>query len=263
MPTGQTDDTGWLGLGGKRVAVTGAGSGIGHATARAFAGAGAEVFLLDIDDEAAEAAARGIRDEFGVPASGLRVDVGDQDSVAGAFGRIATAARGLDVLANVAGVMRGGPLEELALADWNTTLRVDLDGVLLPSRAAKRLMASGGALVHVASVAASEPVPSGGAYSPAKAAVAMLSRQMSLEWGPDGIRSNCVSPGYVRTPMTESIYADPARLRQREEAIPLRALGTTDEIAQAILFLASPRSSYITGHDLVVDGGLTSTVMTR
>jgi len=118
-----------------------------------------------------------------------------------------------------------------------------------------------GALVHIASIAASNPQPRSGAYSPSKAAVAMLSRQLALEWGPSGIRSNTVSPGFIRTPMSESFYQAPGIKERREAMLPSRRIGTPQDIADAVLFLASPRASYVNGAELLVDGGLDQVVM--
>ena len=118
-----------------------------------------------------------------------------------------------------------------------------------------------GALVHIASIAASNPQPRSGAYSPSKAAVAMLSRQLALEWGPAGIRSNTVSPGFIRTPMSESFYQAPGIKERREAMLPSRRIGTPQDIADAVLFLASPRASYVNGAELLVDGGLDQVVM--
>ena len=115
--------------------------------------------------------------------------------------------------------------------------------------------------MHVASIAASEPQAWSGAYSPSKAAVAMLSRQLAFEWGPEGVRSNSVSPGMVRTPLSESFYRVPGILDARAAAVPLRRVGAPADIADVAAFLASPRAAYVTGQDIVVDGGFSQTLM--
>jgi NAD(P)-dependent dehydrogenase (short-subunit alcohol dehydrogenase family) len=120
-----------------------------------------------------------------------------------------------------------------------------------------------GVLVHVASIAGSEPQGMSGAYSASKAAVAMLSRQLAFEWGPRGIRSNAVSPGLVRTPLSESFYQAPGVKERREAVVPLRAIARPLDIANVIVFLASSRAGYVTGQDIVVDGGLSQTLMSH
>ena len=118
-----------------------------------------------------------------------------------------------------------------------------------------------GALVHIATVAGQQATPFSGAYSVAKAGVTMLSRLLAVEWGPDGVRSNAVHPGLIRTPMTQSLYDSPSVMERREKTVPSRRIGGPDDIAQAVAFLASPRASYINGAELVVDGGFSRNLM--
>jgi NAD(P)-dependent dehydrogenase (short-subunit alcohol dehydrogenase family) len=117
--------------------------------------------------------------------------------------------------------------------------------------------------VHIASISASQPQAFSGAYSPSKAAVAMLSRQLAFEWGPRGVRSNVVSPGLVRTPLSEEFYQTSSVLRRREEVVPVRRIGSPKDIADAAVFLSSERASYINGQEIVVDGGLSQTLMSH
>lgn len=246
---------GWLGIAGETAVVTGAAGGIGKGVARALAEAGARVWILDRDQAACDAAAA----EIGGDAQGLAFDAADRatiDRAAGIIGRC-------DILVNNAGVLRGGPLAEVAPEDWDLTLRINLTGYLACAQAfGAGMRARGrGALVHVASIAASEPQAWSGAYSPSKAAVAMLSRQLAFEWGPEGVRSNSVSPGMVRTPLSESFYRVPGILEARAAAVPLRRVGAPADIADVAAFLASPRAAYVTGQDIVVDGGFSQTLM--
>jgi NAD(P)-dependent dehydrogenase (short-subunit alcohol dehydrogenase family) len=253
----------WLGLEGKKVIVTGGGSGIGRQVALAFAEAGALAAPMDLNAEGAAETARLIKEITGAGTPHYTANVADQDDVGATFERVKEDWGTLDVLANVAGVLKAGKLDELAQQDWNLTLNVDLTGAFLVAQGARRLMDRGGSIVHVGSIAGSEPQPFSGAYSPAKAGLTMLSRQLAFEWGPHGIRSNVVSPGLVRTPMSESFYQAPGVLEARQNVVPLRRIADPADMANVILFLASDRSSYVTGQDIVVDGGFSQSLMSH
>ncbi len=169
---------------------------------------------------------------------------------------------GLDVLVSNAGIARGAPLATLEVADWDRVFAVDARATWLLARSARvALSESRGTIVAVASVSALYPFPGLGAYSPAKAALVMLCRQLAQEWAPDGIRVNSVSPGLIRTPLTEHIYRDAELLRQRQDAVPLGRIGTAEDVAHAIVHLASPEASYATGIDVRLDGGLGDRVL--
>ena len=251
-----------------RALVTGATGGIGRATAFALLGS---------------ARARGLRCTLAVAASrpgpaldGLVADLAQRGAAAfGVHGDLANPAdcrriaeeavaqcAGLDVLVSNAGIVRGAPLADLDAADWDAVFAVDVRATWLLARSARAALAqSRGAIVAVASVSALHPFPGLGAYSPAKAALVMLCRQLAQEWAPDRIRVNSVSPGLVRTPLTEPIYRDDEMLRRRQEVVPLGRIGTAEDVAAAIVHLASPESSYVTGIDLRLDGGLGDRVL--
>lgn len=252
----------WLGLTGRTIVVTGGSGGIGRAVLRGFLEAGAKVAVLDYEAQAAEEAARDA-DPSGCRATGLGCDVSCIDSVAAAADAVAERWGGCDVLINNAGILRPGPLEDLRLEDWARMLEVNLNGCLIGSQIFGRQMAGrgGGAIVHVASISASQPQPFSGAYSPGKAAVVMLSRQLAYEWGPKGIRSNVVSPGLVVTPLSEAFYADKDVRQARERLVPVGRIGRPKDMADAALFLASDRAAYVNGQEIVVDGGLSQTLM--
>ena len=252
----------WLNLGGKRAVVTGAASGIGRAVARSLAEAGVDVALLDRDAEGCARFAEELR-AAGAHAIAATCDTSDPASVAAAAQAVTAAFPTLDIVVNHAGIGRAGSLAEIGLAGWNEVLSINLTGYLLIAQAFRPalLAAGGGALVHIASIAASNPQPRSGAYSPSKAAVAMLSRQLALEWGPDGIRSNIVSPGMVRTPLSEAFYQAPGIAERRAAMVPLRRVGGPQDIADTVLYLASPRAAYVTGAEILVDGGLDQVVM--
>jgi len=253
---------GWIDLTGQVAVVTGAGAGIGRGIALGLAGVGASVVLLDRDDSASqealdEIAKTGARGRF------VRCDVTNDESVTEAVARSREAFGPASILVNNAGTMRAGGLDTLSLDDWQAILSLNLTGYLRCARAfgADMLQQGRGAIVHVASISAQAPQSFSGAYSTTKAGVAMLSRQLAVEWGPRGVRSNSVSPGMIRTPMTAQIYAAPGVHEARRALVPRRRIGEPADIANAVVFLASDRADYITGEDLVVDGGFTRTLM--
>jgi NAD(P)-dependent dehydrogenase (short-subunit alcohol dehydrogenase family) len=256
------NSTDFLDLGGRVCVVTGGGSGIGRAIALSFAGLGAHVAVLDRNADAAAACAAEISSQGGA-AVAIGCDVSDPASVQAAAERSAAALGPCTVLVNNAGVLRPGPLATLTLAEWNGMLAINLTGYFLCAQAFGLQMreAGGGAMVHTASIAATFPTSFGGAYSVAKAGVVSLSQQLAIEWGSLGIRSNSVSPGLTMTPMTEASYTVPGTSERRNKAIPAGRVAEPQNIADAVLFLASPRSAYITGVDLLVDGGLSSNLM--
>lgn len=252
----------FLGLAGRVCVVTGGGSGIGRAIALSFASFGARVAVLDRNASAAEACAAEIV-QLGAEAVAIACDVSDPASVQAAAERSAAALGPCTILVNNAGVLRPGPLDTLTLAEWNGMLAINLTGYFLCAQAFGQQMraAGGGAMVHTASIAASHPTSFGGAYSVAKAGIVSLSQQLAIEWGSLGIRSNSVSPGLTMTPMTEAAYTRPGTAERRNLAIPAGRVAEPQDIADAVLFLASPRSAYITGVDLLVDGGLSSNLL--
>lgn len=252
----------WLGLDGQVAIVTGAGGGIGSAIAAALTAAGAAVGLLDLDAAAAEDVAARLR-AGGAKAVAAACDTTDEASIRAALAATRAGLGDAGILVNNAGILRPGPLAEIPIAQWNALLAVNLTGYLACAQAVRPQMLArgGGALVHIASIAATNPQPRSGAYSPSKAAVAMLSRQLALEWGPEGIRSNVVSPGFIRTPMSESFYQAPGILARREAMIPNRRVGTPQDIADAVTFLVSGRAAYVNGAELLVDGGLDQVMM--
>jgi len=235
----------WLGLAGRRAVVTGAASGIGGACAAALAEAGVAVVGLDR-----------------MPVDGFEsyaCDVTDEAAVRDLAGTIGP----VDILVNAAGITRPGSILEMDRGDWDRVLAVNLLGYLNTTRAfAPAMVARGsGALVHVASIAATHPQGSSGSYSVGKAGVHMLSQQLAIELGPSGVRSNSVSPGLVRTPMSETYYQVEGVLERRNAVVPLRRVATPEDVADVVTFLASDRARYVTGADIVVDGGFGRTLM--
>ena len=187
----------------------------------------------------------------------------DAESVAAAAEAVEKSLGPCGILVNTAAILRSGGLDTLSLAEWNTTLAVNLTGYFLCAQTFGRQMRKlgRGSLVHVASVAGSNAQGFSGAYSVSKAGVVMLSRQLASEWGPQGIRSNVVSPGLVVTPMSQAFYDTPGVTERRTAVVPMRRIGAPQDMADAILFLASDRASYINGDEITVDGGFTRTIM--
>ena len=250
----------WLGLAGRVCVVTGGGGGIGRAVAVNLAQAGAHVAAIDRDEQGLAKTREQLPGNRHVIAP---CDVTSADSIAAASETIEKALGPASVLVNAAGILRPGTLDTLSLAEWNLVLSVNLTGYFLCAQTFGRQMRQHkrGSLVHVASIAASNAQGKSGAYSVSKAGVVMLSRQLASEWGPDGIRSNVVSPGMVVTPMSQAFYDTPGVTERRSAVTPTRRVGMPQDIADAVTFLASDRASYINGDEIVVDGGFTRTIM--
>jgi len=252
--------SGWLGLEGRVCVVTGGGGGIGRAVAVTLAEAGAHVAAIDRDEKGLEKTRSQLPGNRHVIAP---CDVSSADSIGAAAQTIEKALGPAAVLVNAAGILRPGTLDTLSLAEWNMVLSVNLTGCFLCAQTfgAQMRKQKRGSLVHIASIAASKSQSKSGAYSVSKAGVVMLSRQLASEWGPDGIRSNVVSPGMVITPMSQAFYDAPGVTERRSAVTPMRRVGMPQDIADAVTFLASDRASYINGDEIVVDGGFTRTIM--
>jgi len=249
-------------LAGKIAVVTGAGSGIGRACATALADEGASVAVLDIDVSGAEETVAGITSRGG-HALAHRCDVSDKEDVVRAARFVADNFGLCDVLVNNAAVIRPGALADLTLEHWNLLLAVNLTGYFLCAQIFGQHMRERGrgSIVNMASVTSELPTPFAGAYSVTKAAVQMLSRQIAVEWGKEGIRSNAVCPGFILTPFSQSMYDRPGIREQREAMVPLGRVGTPEDVAGAVVFLASDKAAYINGTELTVDGGIVQTLM--
>jgi NAD(P)-dependent dehydrogenase (short-subunit alcohol dehydrogenase family) len=252
----------WLGLSGRVCVVTGGGGGIGRAVATSLARAGSRVAAIDRDERGLEVTRAELR-EFGAGHLVTPCDTASAQSVTAAAETIEKSLGPCSVLVNTAAVLRPGGLDTLSLAEWNAVLSVNLTGYFLCAQAFGRQMRKPGrgSLVHIASIAGSNAQGHSGAYSVSKAGVIMLSRQLANEWGPQGIRSNVVSPGMVITPMSQSFYDTPGVTERRAAVVPARRIGMPQDIADAILFLASDRSSYVNGEEILVDGGYANMLM--
>jgi NAD(P)-dependent dehydrogenase (short-subunit alcohol dehydrogenase family) len=242
--------------------VTGAGRGLGESIARTLHADGWWVGLLDSDGGAVTSVAT----TMGERAVALTADVTDEAAVDTALDRFADscgwpAPAGL--VAN-AGIVRFGPLLEIDLEDWAAVVEVNLTGTFIPARAVARRMLDAhtrGSIVAITSINGVTPGPGAGAYGATKAGIARLTQQMALEWGHHGIRVNAIAPGLTDTGMSEPIQADPELARRRAAVVPLGRLGTAEDVAAAVAFLLSDDAAYVTGAELVVDGGVTRSVI--
>lgn len=242
---------------GSTALVTGGGSGIGLRVVERLWAAGAAVVVADRD----EAALDRLTAERGERIHPVVVDVTREDDIAAAVA-VAHDLGGLRVGVNAAGIGEGGPVVDMELRTWQKVLDVCLTGVFLAVKhEARELLrvGGGGAIVNVASINANVPAHGATAYSVAKAGVEMLTRNAALELGPQGIRVTCVSPGLVATPMAARTgHLDPTVSARWTERTPMGRVGTTDDIAAAILFLAGAEATWITGTNLVIDGGISN-----
>ncbi len=245
------------GLQGKVAVITGGGGAIGRACAHALAGEGAAIVVVDLDQGAADGVAdmAGAR---GVEALGLAADITREADVAAVISRVLEAYGRLDVLVNCAGVFQAVPLEELSLADWQRVLDVNLTGLFLCGREALRAMRAqgiGGRIVNIASLAGQVGGLAAGAnYSVSKAGVSCLTKSMARVAGSAGVTVNTINPGPVESPMVEAW--PPSQRETQLERIPLGRLGRPEDIAGAVVFLASDAAAYIHGAHLDINGGL-------
>ncbi len=242
---------------GKSVLVTGGGSGIGRAVCLAFAREGANVGIADVNIDSAAATAQEVR-KNGVKTTVLQVNVTDPASVQNMVNQALADLGELDLLVNSAGVREIVPFLQLPFEEWQRVISVNLTGTFLCSQAVAQYLVQrgkGGKIVNLASVAGLTAVPNRAAYVSSKHAVVGLTKEMALELADKNIQVNAVAPGVVRTSMTESYFDKPAVLEGLKKAHPAGRWALPEEIAELILFLASPAADFITGATYPIDGG--------
>jgi NAD(P)-dependent dehydrogenase (short-subunit alcohol dehydrogenase family) len=249
------------GVEGKRAIVTGGASGIGRATARLLAAEGAAVAVADIDFAGAKVTAAGIADAGG-EAIAIAVDVSAPDQVAALVEEALDRLGGLTSIVNVAGAQRSGRVTELSAADWDVMMSVNAKSCFLTAHYGVPHLPRDGsaAIVNVASLGALKAYPGVSAYSASKGAVLSFTRVLAVELGPQGIRANCVCPGWVDTPFNEPVIEVMGGREAQEEVlratVPLGRQASPEEMAPTIAHLVSDGASYLTGAVIVVDGGL-------
>ncbi|MEU0535725.1 SDR family NAD(P)-dependent oxidoreductase [Amycolatopsis tolypomycina] len=242
-------------LSGSIACVTGASGGLGRGIALRFAEAGAAVAVHHRRPGAADDVVAAI-EALGGRARAFAAELTDDHACHTLLDAVADWGGRLDALVNNAGVQPVEALETLPVRSWREMLDATLTSAFSCTQAAARLMGDGGSVTHIASIEARQPAPGHVHYSAAKAALVMHARGAALEYGPRGIRVNTVSPGLISRPGLAEDW--PEGVERWQRAAPLGRLGTPADVGNACVFLASPLASWITGHDLVVDGGVTA-----
>ena len=227
--------------------VVGGASGLGWATAQALAADGCRVTIADRNADGAKDRAN----ELGDPHTAVQVDVTDEDSVKALFAQ----AGPVDVVVNCAGISNFGLITEMAVEDFRDVVDVCLNGAFIVAKHAGQRLGTGGVLVSISSLNGRQPAAGLSAYCAAKAGLSMLTQVAALELGPRGIRVNAVAPGFVPTPLTEGAALVPGVVEDYVENTALGRAGTPEDVADAVVFLCSPKASWLTGEVLDLNGG--------
>jgi len=250
-----------FGLTGRVALITGSSAGIGRALAEGLAGAGATVVLNGRTRDTVEAAARSIS-AAGGQAHVSVFDVTDSAAVAAGVQAIEESIGPIEILINNAGMQRRGPLEDYPEETWDLLMRTNLDSVFFVSKAvAKRMIPrKRGKIINICSVQSELGRPNIAPYTASKGAVKMLTKGMAIDWGKHGIQVNGLGPGYFKTELNKALVDDPGFSSWLAGRTPLGRWGNVEELVGAAVFLASPSSSFVNGHILYVDGGITSSL---
>jgi 3-oxoacyl-[acyl-carrier protein] reductase len=240
---------------GRVALVTGGARGIGRAIAEGLAREGADLAIADVSLDSAESAARELS-ALRIRAAALKLDVSKSDEVVSAFAKIVSDFGRLDIVINNAGITRDGLILRMKEEDWDAVIDVNLKGVFLCSKEAVKVMVKQkyGRIVNIASVVAFMGNPGQANYSASKAGIVGLTKTTAREYASRGITVNAVAPGFIATAMTDAL-AESVR-QEMLKSIPAGAFGTVEDVANAVLFLASPASGYITGQVVHVNGGM-------
>lgn len=247
-------------LEGKVVLITGGAQGIGKAVAEHIAAVGADIVIVDRQAEKAQAAAEAIAGDYNCRAIAIGADVTKPDEVAAAIEQADAAMGKLDLLFNNAGIVIQKPVVDLTPDEWLKVINVNLNGVFFVAQAFGRyLMARNkqGAIVNTASMSGTivNYPQLQASYNTSKAGVVQLTKSLAVEWAEKGIRVNCISPGYIFTELTSFVRQDWQDLWK--ELTPIKRMGKPEELAGAVIYLLSDSASFVTGTDLIIDGGFT------
>lgn len=246
-------------LEGKVALIAGGARGIGAAEAKLFAREGASVAVGDVLETEGHQLAEEIA-EAGGEVTFFKLDVTSEEDWRAAVRSTLDRFGKIDVLVNNAGIIKRDHVVETSGEDWDRIMEVNAKGVFLGTKCVvpEMVKAGGGSIVNLSSVAGLVGTPTGSAYGASKGAVCILTKSTAIQYARDGVRANSVHPGPIDTPMMESIKENPRAYQKYIDGIPMGRFGTPEEVANAILFLASDESSYVTGSELVIDGGFTA-----
>ncbi|MCH7642122.1 MAG: glucose 1-dehydrogenase [Chloroflexi bacterium] len=248
-------------LEGKVAIVSGGASGIGEATSRLFAAEGASVVIADVDDKRGPALESDIRNDGG-EAAFIKLDVTDEDQWRAVVAETVARFGKLDVVVNNAGISAPGrpPTEQQTVEGWDAVMAVNARGVFLGTKHAIPEMrkAGGGSIINISSIYGNVGSKGGTAYHASKGAVRAFSKAAAIQYADVNIRVNSVHPGFVDTPMTDGLHSQPGVREERVARTPIGRMGVPEDIAYGILYLASDESGFVTGSELVIDGGMTA-----
>jgi len=249
-------------LDGKKAIVTGSGGGIGSAIAEGLAEFGADIALFDLNSESIKKKKKKLEENFSIKAIAIPVDVCISEQVKKAIKRVNDEFGRIDILVNCHGIGQWSPVEEMSEEDWRRMLNVNLTGVFLMCQAVGRLMIKQrhGKIINIASMSGSivnKPQPQAH-YNASKAGVIMLTKSLAAEWARYNINVNSISPGYTLTPLIKDLLKQkPQYADMWKSLVPMGRFAEPKEIVGAVIFLASDAANYVTGHNLIVDGGYT------
>lgn len=245
-------------LEGKVAIVTGGGQGIGRASALALAKEGADIVIADIDLGLAEKVVGEVK-SLGRQAQAVKVNVFDKNEVNQMVEQVLNNFKSIDILVNSAGINPMGPALEESEEQWDRTMNINLKGTFLCAQAVARQMVKQkqGKIINIASISGHRGIPGMVSYCTSKAAVIHLTQVLAMEWSKYNINVNTVTPGITITPLHNKVMEDPeAFRRERQKSIPLRRVNEPEDVANVVLFLASPEADNITGQEIVIDGGI-------